>query len=66
MKSTATQLGAADGKRTFNWVDLLIFGGVLGVLWSILQFGSGMMVHFDATSQSLPISTHIRHIPYYA
>src|ERR1700736_5159221 len=66
MKSTATQLGAADGQRTFNWVDLLIFGGVLGLLWSILQFGSGMMVHFDATSQSLPISTHIRHIPYYA
>jgi NitT/TauT family transport system permease protein len=68
MKSTATQLGAAgaNGERTFNWVDLLIFGAVLGLLWSILQFGSGMMVHFDATSQSLPISTHIRHIPYYA
>jgi NitT/TauT family transport system permease protein len=66
MKSTATQLGAADSKRTFNWVDLLIFACVLGLLWSILQFGSGMMVHFDATTQSLPISTHIRHIPYYA
>jgi NitT/TauT family transport system permease protein len=66
MKSTATQLGAADSKRSFNWIDLLIFAGVLGLLWSILEFGSGMMVHFDATSQSLPISTHIRHIPYYA
>ncbi|HET9375951.1 MAG TPA: ABC transporter permease subunit [Chthoniobacterales bacterium] len=66
MKSTATQLGAADSKRSFNWVDLLIFAGVLGFLWSILEFGSGMMVHFDATSQSLPISTNIRHIPYYA
>jgi NitT/TauT family transport system permease protein len=66
MKSTATQLGAADSKRSFNWVDLLIFAGVLGLLWSILEFGSGMMVHFDATSQSLPISTNIRHIPYYA
>jgi NitT/TauT family transport system permease protein len=65
MKSTATQLGAADSKRTFNWVDLLIFTAVLGLLWSILEFGTGMMVHFDATSQSLPISTHIRHIPYY-
>lgn len=65
MKSTATQLGAADSKRTFNWVDLLIFAGVLGLLWSVLEFGAGMMVHFDATSQSLPISTHIRHIPYY-
>jgi NitT/TauT family transport system permease protein len=66
MKSTATQLGAAESKRSFNWVDLLIFAGVLGLLWSILEFGSGMIVHFDATSQSLPISTHIRHIPYYA
>jgi NitT/TauT family transport system permease protein len=66
MKSTATQLGAADSKRSFNWIDLLIFAGVLGLLWSILQFGAGMMVHFDAESQSLPISTHIRHIPYYA
>jgi NitT/TauT family transport system permease protein len=66
MKSTATQLGAADSKRSFNWVDLLIFAGVLGLLWSILEFGSGMMVHFDAASQSLPISTNIRHIPYYA
>ena len=65
MKSTATQLGAADSKRTFNWVDLFIFAGVLGLLWSVLEFGAGMMVHFDATSQSLPISTHIRHIPYY-
>ena len=65
MKSTATQLGAADSKRSFNWVDLLIFAGVLGLLWSILEFGAGTMVHFDATSQSLPISTHIRHIPYY-
>jgi NitT/TauT family transport system permease protein len=66
MKSTATQLGAAESKRSFNWIDLLIFAGVLGLLWSILQFGAGMMMHFDAESQSLPISTHIRHIPYYA
>jgi NitT/TauT family transport system permease protein len=66
MKSTATQLGAADSKRSFNWVDLFIFAGILGLLWSILQFGAGMMVHFDAETQSLPISTHIRHIPYYA
>ena len=65
MKSTATQLVAADSKRTFNWVDLLIFVSVLGLLWSILEFGAGMMVHFDTSSQSLPISTHIRHIPYY-
>jgi NitT/TauT family transport system permease protein len=66
MKSTATQLGAADSKRSFNWADFLVFAAVLGLLWGILQFGSGMMVHFDATSESLPISTDIRNIPYYA
>ncbi|MGA8655786.1 MAG: ABC transporter permease subunit [Chthoniobacterales bacterium] len=65
MKSTATQLGAPDSKRTFNWVDLLIFASILGLFWSILHFGSGMTVRFDATSQSLSISTDIRHIPYY-
>lgn len=65
MQSTATQLGAPDSKRTFNWVDLLIFACVLGLLWSILHFGRGMTVRFDATSQSLSISTDIRHIPYY-
>ena len=64
MKSTATQLGAPDSKRTFNWVDLLIFAGILGLFWSILHFGKGMMVRFDATSQSLSISTDIRSIPY--
>jgi NitT/TauT family transport system permease protein len=67
MKSTATQLAAADSKRSFNWIDLLVFAAVLGLLWSILQFGSGMIVHFDAaTSESFPISTDIRNIPYYA
>jgi NitT/TauT family transport system permease protein len=65
MKSTATQLGAPDSKRTFNWVDLLIFAGILGLFWSILHIGKGMTVHFDATAQSLSISTDIRSIPYY-
>ena len=63
MKSTATQLGAADSKRSFGWIDLILFAAVLGLLWSIAKFGSGMMVRFDATSQSLSISTDIRYIP---
>jgi NitT/TauT family transport system permease protein len=66
MKSTATRLGAVDSKRSFSWVDLLIFVGILGLLWSTLQSGAGMMVHFDAKAQSLPISTDLRNIPYYA
>jgi hypothetical protein len=66
MKSTATQLGAAETKRSFSWVDLLVFAGILGLLWSLLQFGTGMLVHFDAESQSLTVATDIKHIPYYA
>jgi NitT/TauT family transport system permease protein len=66
MKSTVPQLGAVESQRSLSWVDLLIFGGILGLLWSTLQFGAGMMVHFDAKAQSLPISTDLRNIPYYA
>jgi NitT/TauT family transport system permease protein len=66
MKLSVTQLGAAESKKGFTWIDLVVLIGLFGLLWSILQFGSGMMVRFDASSQSLPISTNIRHIPYYA
>ena len=66
MKSTAPQLAAPQGRRSFSFVDILIFVGVLGVLWSILEFGKGMVVTFDASTQSLPISTDPVLIPYYA
>src|SRR3981081_1699129 len=66
MKLSVTQLGAAESKKGFTWIDLVVLIGLFGLVWGILQFGSGMMVRFDASSQSLPISTHIRHIPYYA
>ena len=66
MKSTVPQLGAVERQRSLSWVDLLIFAGILGLLWSTLQFGVGMMVHFDAKAQSLPISTDLLNIPYYA
>src|SRR4030081_2001242 len=65
MKLLATQLGAAESKRRCTWIDLLVLIGLFGLLWSVLHFGSGMVVHFDE-SQSLKISTSIRHIPYYA
>jgi NitT/TauT family transport system permease protein len=65
MKITATQLGAAEIKRTFSWVDLVVLLGVFGLAWTILHFGQGMTVHFDE-SQSPEISTDIRNIPYYA
>ena len=65
MKSTATQLGAAEIKRTFSWVDIVVLLGVFGLLWTILHFGRGMVIHFDE-SKSFAISTDIRNIPYYA
>ncbi len=65
MKITATQLGAAEIRRTFSWVDIVVLLGVFGLAWTILHFGHGMVVHFDE-SQSPAISTDIRNIPYYA
>jgi NitT/TauT family transport system permease protein len=65
MKSTAPQLGAAAIKRTFGWVDIVFLFGIFGLLWTILHFGQGMVIHFDE-SQSPVVSTDIRNIPYYA
>jgi NitT/TauT family transport system permease protein len=65
MKSTATQLGAPEIRRSFSWVDFVVLLGVFGLLWTILHFGRGMATHFDE-NQSLEISTDIRNIPYYA
>src|SRR5205823_11113295 len=65
MKLASTQLGAAEIKRTFSWVDVVVLLGVFGLLWTILRFGQGMVIHFD--ERRLPeISTDIRNIPYYA
>src|SRR6202023_540190 len=65
MKSTATQLGTAEIRRTFSWVDLVILLSVFGLAWTILHFGHGMTVHFDE-GQAPEVSTDIRNIPYYA
>ncbi|MBV9491893.1 MAG: sulfonate ABC transporter permease, partial [Verrucomicrobia bacterium] len=64
MKSTAAQL-AAETRRSFGWADLIIFVALFGLCWSFLQFGRGMVVHFDET-QTLEISTSVWMIPYYA
>jgi NitT/TauT family transport system permease protein len=66
VKSTAPQLAAPEGRRSFSFVDVLVFAAILGVLWSILEFGKGMVMRFDASSQSLSISTDLSQIPYYA
>lgn len=65
MKSTATQLGVPEVKRTFTWVDAVVLTAVFGLCWSVFHFGSGMTVQFDV-SRSPEISTDIRNIPYYA
>jgi NitT/TauT family transport system permease protein len=65
MKLPTIQLGAAEVRRSFTWVDLVVLVGVFGLSWTVLHFGRGMVVHFDE-SQSPAISTDIRNIPYYA
>jgi NitT/TauT family transport system permease protein len=65
VKSTATQLGAAEIKRGFSWVDLVVLLGVFGLLWTILHFGSGMVTRFNE-NETLEISTDLVNIPYYA
>lgn len=64
MKSTAPQL-SADVRRSFSPADLIILLGLVGLFWAFLQFGRGMVVHFDET-QTLEISTSVWAIPYYA
>jgi NitT/TauT family transport system permease protein len=66
VKSTAPQLAAPEGRRSFSFIDVLVFAAILGVLWSILEFGQGMVMRFDASSQSLSVSTDPSQIPYYA
>src|SRR3984893_19400669 len=65
MKLPSIQLGAAEIRRSFTWVDFVILIGVFGFAWTVLHFGKGMIVHFDE-NQSPAISTDIRNIPYYA
>src|SRR6202022_1038876 len=65
MKLPSIQLGAAEIRRSFTWVDFVILIGVFGFAWTVLHFGKGMIVHFDE-NQSPAISTDTRNIPYYA
>src|ERR1700736_1011004 len=65
MKLPSIQLGAAEIRRSFTWVDFVILIRVFGFAWTVLHFGKGMIVHFDE-NQSPAISTDIRNIPYYA
>ncbi|WP_043818502.1 ABC transporter permease subunit, partial [Rubrivivax gelatinosus] len=50
MKSTAAQLAVTPPGRRFGWVDALVLLALIGLLWSALHVGRGMLVHFDAAT----------------
>src|SRR5262249_15014261 len=65
MKGTAPRLPIKEERRTLGWVDGLVMLTLLGLLWSALHFGKGMLVHFDpAAMPSIDPSPSL--IPYYA
>ena len=65
MQSTAPQLTVIEGRRSFGWVDGLVMLALLGLLWSALHFGKGMLVHFDPATVP-QIDSSPSQIPYYA
>ncbi|WP_440533548.1 ABC transporter permease [Variovorax sp. YR566] len=65
MKSTAPQLTVTEERRAFGWVDALVMLALLGLFWSALHFGKGMLVHFDPTAVP-QVDNSPSLIPYYA
>ena len=65
MKSTAPQLAIVEERRTLGWIDALFLLILLGLLWSALHFGKGMLVHFDPAAVP-QIDSSPSQIPYYA
>jgi NitT/TauT family transport system permease protein len=65
MKSTAPQLTVTEERRAFGWVDALVMLALLGLFWSALHFGKGMLVHFDPAAVP-QVDNSPSLIPYYA
>lgn len=65
MKSTAPQLTVTEERRAFGWVDALVMLALLGLFWSALHFGKGMLVHFDPAAVP-QVDNSPGLIPYYA
>jgi NitT/TauT family transport system permease protein len=63
--STAPQLAIVQEPRTFGWVDAAVMLALLGLLWSALHFGKGMLVHFDPAAMP-QVDPSPSQIPYYA
>jgi len=49
----------------FRWVDLVVCGAILLILWVVASLGRGMVVPFDEAHRP-QISLAIRSVPYYA
>ena len=62
--STAPQLAIVQEPRAFGWVDGLVMLALLGLLWSALHFGKGMLMHFDPAAMP-PVDSSPSLIPYY-
>ena len=65
MITPAATSTASEERAAFGWVDAVVLLAIFGLLWSVLHFGRGMLVHFDE-SQMPQLSTNLSDIPYYA
>ncbi len=65
MNPDLPQFTAAEHRGRFGWLDVVILAGLFGLLWSVLHFGEGMLVHFDEKAMA-PLETGVWSIPYYA
>ena len=65
MNPEMPQFTAAEHRGRFGWLDVVILSGLFGLLWSVLHFGGGMLVHFDEQAMA-PLETGAWNIPYYA
>ena len=61
----AAHLAVDEHPRGFGWVDGLILLALMGLLWSALHYGKGMLVHFDA-GRFAQVDMARGQIPYYA
>lgn len=65
MRTPAASSTASEERTAFGWVDAVVLLAIFGLLWSVLHFGRGMLVHFDEGHMP-PLSTSLSDIPYYA
>ena len=62
MRVSAAISTASEERAAFGWVDAVVLLAIFGLLWSVLHFGRGMLVHFDE-SQMPQLSTNLSRHP---